>query len=54
VSDKPIAAEQETGASPGRKAYESPCLVRYGDVRDVTLGPSPGVGESGNPGIFKV
>lgn len=27
--------------------YETPLLVSYGDVRDVTLGPTAGVGESG-------
>ena len=27
--------------------YETPVLVSYGDVRDVTLGPTGGVGESG-------
>jgi len=29
------------------KAYEPPVLVHYGDVRDVTLGPTVGIGESG-------
>ena len=37
-----------------RKPYARPRLTRYGDVRGLTLGPSPGVGESGNPGVFKV
>lgn len=36
-----------------RRAYSSPRLIDFGDVRDVTLGGSPGVGDSGNPGIFK-
>jgi len=27
--------------------YEKPVLICYGDVRDITLGPSPGAGESG-------
>jgi len=31
--------------------YEKPVLKCYGDVRDITLGPSPGVGESG-AGVF--
>jgi len=31
--------------------YEKPVLVCYGDVRDITLGPSPGFGESG-AGVF--
>lgn len=28
--------------------YEKPVLMCYGDVRDVTLGPTAGLGESGN------
>jgi len=32
------------------KPYQKPVLVSYGDVRDVTLGPSLGIGESGNAG----
>jgi hypothetical protein len=36
------------------KPYSTPRLVRYGDVRDVTLGPSPGLGESGAPGVLRV
>lgn len=31
-----------------QKAYEAPVLLHYGDVRDITLGPTPGIGESGN------
>ena len=27
--------------------YETPELICYGDVRDVTLGPTPGFAESG-------
>lgn len=30
--------------------YEKPVLVAYGDVRDVTLGPTPGTLESGAEG----
>lgn len=36
-----------------KKAYRRPRLTLWGDLRDVTLGPSPGVGESGTPGMFK-
>ena len=28
--------------------YETPRLIHYGDVRDVTLGGSLGIGESGS------
>ena len=33
-----------------RDVYEVPTLVLLGDVRDLTLGGSPGSGDSGNPG----
>lgn len=33
-----------------REIYEAPTLVLLGDVRDLTLGGSPGSGDSGNPG----
>lgn len=29
--------------------YQKPRLICYGDVRDVTLGGSPGGGDSGSP-----
>ena len=31
-----------------KRSYKAPVLVEYGDVRDVTLGPTVGIGESGN------
>jgi hypothetical protein len=31
--------------------YQTPKLTALGDVRDLTLGGSPGTGDSGNPGI---
>lgn len=37
-----------------RKPYSAPELAIFGDVRDVTMGVSPGVGESGNPVIFRI
>ncbi|MEP7010470.1 MAG: lasso RiPP family leader peptide-containing protein [Acidobacteriota bacterium] len=36
-----------------KRRYETPRLIVHGDLRTFTLGPSPGVGESGNPAIFK-
>jgi len=36
-----------------KKPYHRPRLVLWGDLRDLTLGPSPGIGESGQPAIFK-
>ncbi|MEM6576740.1 MAG: hypothetical protein AAF736_20895 [Pseudomonadota bacterium] len=40
-------------AAKTRKPYRRPELIPRGDVRDVTLGPTPGVGESGNPGTLR-
>ena len=47
---------QDKGKKPAaktRKPYRPPQLIPRGDVRDVTLGPTPGVGESGNPGTLR-
>ncbi len=54
VAYRQSGAEHEVGVGAMRKPYDPPRLVRYGDVRDVTLGPSPGTGESGNPLLFRV
>ena len=35
------------------RPYTSPTLTAYGDVRSLTLGGSPGVGESGNEFTFQ-
>ncbi len=40
--------------SNGARPYEKPELIFYGDVRDVTLGPTFGTGESGCEGVFRV
>ncbi len=34
-----------------RQSYEPPKLICRGDVRELTLGGSPGTGDSGNPGV---
>ena len=48
-NDKPeILNNKESGAV---LEYQKPVLISYGDVRDITLGPSPGFGESG-AGVF--
>lgn len=40
-----------TSANEGiKQVYVKPELIALGDVRDVTLGGSPGSGDSGNPG----
>lgn len=38
---------------PAPKRYQKPRLIHHGDVRDVTMGPTPGPGESGNPTVFR-
>lgn len=53
--EQPVAAGSERVAPvPAKKAYSPPQLAVFGDVRDVTMGVSPGVGESGNPVIFRI
>lgn len=39
--------ETSQNASLSEKPYETPVLISYGDVRDVTLGGTLGFGESG-------
>ncbi len=38
----------EAPSSNRKRRYKAPVLIEYGDVRDVTLGPTVGIGESGN------
>ena len=54
-SAKPAGSEgQQSEQSPQldldceRRAYVAPRLLAYGDIRAVTLGGSPGTGDSGN------
>jgi len=37
-----------------KKKYSKPNLEKLGDLRSLTLGPSPGAGDSGGPGTFLV
>ena len=43
---------QQSEESESILVYEKPELICYGDVRDITLGPSPGTGESGAGTFF--
>jgi len=36
-----------------KRAYKPPRLTELGELLDVTMGPSPGLGESGNPAVFR-
>jgi hypothetical protein len=42
---------QPTDCSPDRRPYRSPRLERLGDLRNLTLGGSPGMGDSANSAI---
>lgn len=53
LSTAASAAPEPASPASRKKPYRRPRLVLWGDLRDVTLGPSPGVGESGTPGMFK-
>lgn len=44
-------ARQSTPKREQPKPYEAPRIEPRGDVRGVTLGGSPGIGDSGTPGI---
>ena len=37
-----------------RKFYQKPHLEKLGNLHTLTLGTSPGAGDSSNPAIFKV
>ena len=49
---EPTALQPEV-AGQNRRAYARPRLEVLGDIRDLTLGGSPGVGDSGNPANFE-
>ena len=45
----------ETPSEPRRRAtWTPPRLVAYGDLRELTMGPTPGVGESGPSGVRRL
>ena len=50
-----VMKTEGTGNVPiqSKKAYSSPRLIELGELLDVTMGPSPGIGESGNPATFR-
>lgn len=43
--DSPAAGAER----PRARCWETPKLTAYGDVRELTMGPTPLSGESGNP-----
>ncbi|MEO7795193.1 MAG: hypothetical protein ABIV06_10505 [Thermoanaerobaculia bacterium] len=40
------------GVAPQGTRWTKPILTVYGDVRQLTMGPTPSSGESGNPGTL--
>jgi hypothetical protein len=46
----PFPSEQD---APPRLPYEAPLLTSLGDLRELTLGASPGAGDSGGATTFK-
>ncbi len=51
--NSPQSPERSKSPKNPKKPYRSPELVACGDVRDVTMGGSPGVGDSGNGALEK-
>lgn len=55
MSLKPIPSEIRPillPLPPDKKVYTKPTLVIYGDIRGITLGPSPGALESGGASTY--
>lgn len=46
-----LHVEIEEAVTTPRAPYQAPQLTALGDVRDLTLGGSPGTGDSGNAGV---
>ncbi|MEM9552692.1 MAG: lasso RiPP family leader peptide-containing protein [Acidobacteriota bacterium] len=51
--DSAEQAPRDTELSTRRRPYQPPSLQVHGDVRGVTLGATPGVGDSANPTLFR-
>lgn len=49
----PSKSVPDTQAQLELPAYVSPRMIDLGTLRDLTLGASPGVGDSGGAGTFK-
>lgn len=47
-SPRPAQTERNV-AQCTRRSWARPALTVHGDLRELTMGPSPGLGESGNP-----
>lgn len=52
-SERPAPVAEVEKFEPRKRPYHPPRLTLLGDLREVTLGPSSGIGESGNPVVFR-
>jgi hypothetical protein len=50
ATDRSAPSVARSGA-PSRRVWERPELTPLGDLRQLTMGPTPNVGESGNPAL---
>jgi hypothetical protein len=50
-SGPPVEAPAQSTSR--KRPYHTPSLTVFGDLRDLTMGVSAGVGESGNPAVFR-
>lgn len=50
--NQPDSPTADAGAQPDRR-WETPRLTVHGDLRELTMGPTPDEGESGNPLILR-
>jgi hypothetical protein len=48
--NRPPKPAERLGGRP-RRTWTRPTLTVYGDLRQLTMGPSPALGESGNPAL---
>lgn len=53
LKNQDAAPHEAAEADSPKRSYKPPQLTRLGDLREVTLGPSAGIGESGNPVVFR-
>jgi len=52
-TDQSLVETVSSQAQQQKPSYVKPELVAYGDVRDITLGPTLGTTESGCAGVFR-
>ena len=53
VDASPTPLPLEPAPSPAKEPWSAPRLTRHGDVRELTMGGTAGVFESGQPGTFR-